>query len=197
MIGEEIISKSGQISRKVLVQIVLFVLAFGLFVAAASWLIGRYFDPTANPFVQSLLAHEDQTLFFYFFYVLVASVIVPIPTLPIDLVLFSLLDPWSIITIRLFGGLAGGSISFFLARRFGKPLLKRWFSAKNYTVIEDLAGHITWKQFFIITMLPIINTEIMAYAGGLSKLRLRYTLGILAVAVFYRLLLVSFVIHLR
>lgn len=114
MIGEEIISKSGQISRKVLVQIVLFVLAFGLFVAAASWLIGRYFDPTANPFVQSLLAHEDQTLFFYFFYVLVASVIVPIPTLPIDLVLFSLLDPWSIITIRLFGGLAGGSISFFL-----------------------------------------------------------------------------------
>lgn len=197
MIGEEIIGKPGKVSRKVLLEVVLFVLLFGLFVAAVSWLIGRYFNPAANPLVQSFLEHENQALVFYYFYVVVASVIVPIPTLPIDLVLFNLLDPWSIIVIRLLGGLTGGTVSFLLARHYGKPLLKRWFSAKNYTSIEELAGHITWKQFFVITMLPVINTEIMAYAGGISKMRLRFTLMILAVAIFYRLLFVSFIIHLR
>lgn len=182
-------------SRKTWAQLVGFIILFAIFLAIISGLITHFFGSGSNYFVELLTTHETSALIFYFVYVVVASVIIPIPTLPLDIVFLKLVDPASVITIRLLGGLGGGTISFYLARNYGHGLLKKWLSSKNYTYVDSLSKNINWLQFFIIAMVPIVNAELMAYAGGLSKLRFRMVMSSLAIAIFYRLLFVFFVIQ--
>lgn len=172
----------------------LFIVAFAFLIIIVSWLVTHFFN-SGNPAIHALVNHVSISLVLYFIYIMIASVIIPIPTLPVDIVLLKLLDPASVITVRLLGGLAGGSISFFLSRNYGRPLLRRWLSQKNYDYVDRLSNNISWLQFFIIAMVPVVNTELMAYAGGISKLRFRMVMGSLAVAIFYRLLFVYFVIR--
>ncbi len=195
MLHEAVKKHSYKLPPKHILQIVGFILVFGLFVAGVSALISRYFDPAEHPLIQQFLAHESTALVFYFAYSTIASIIVPIPTLPIDVLLLSLLDPTSVIIVRLAGGLAGSSVNFYLARNFGRPLLKRWFSKKNYDFLEDISNNLNWQHFFIITMIPVINTELMAYAGGISNLRFRWVISTQALALFYRILFVFFIMH--
>ncbi len=190
---EEIVTNPGKMSQQAMLKIVGFIFIFGLFVAGVTALINHFINPETNIYVQVFLRDQTQALTFYFGYVVVASVIVPIPTLPLDLLMIQFIDPWPIIIIRLLGGIAGGSINFYLARHYGRPLLQRWFSAKNYDFIERMSESISWKQFFIVALIPIINTELMAYAGGISKLKYRWVILPLVIAIFYRLVFVYFV----
>lgn len=189
------VKNSRKLPPKHVFQIVGFIVLFGLFIAGASTAINKYFNPADNPLIQDFLRHEHTALWFYFVYSSIASVIVPIPTLPVDVLLLNVMDPASVITVRLAGGLVGSSINFYLARNFGRPLLQRLLSKKNYDFIEDMSNGLKWHHFFIITMIPIINTELMAYAGGISKLRFRFVIGTQTLALFYRILFVFFVMH--
>jgi len=187
--------QSYKLPPKHVLQIVTFILAFGILIAVVSALMNKYVNPADHPWVQQLLQNQGTALLFYFAYTMVASVFVPIPTLPVDVALLSLLDPAAVIVVRLAGGLAGSSVNFYLARNFGQPLIKRWLSKKNAEFVEALSDNLKWQHFFIITMVPIINTELMAYAGGISHLRFRWVISTLALALFYRILFVFFVMH--
>lgn len=189
------VKNARRLPPKHVIQIVAFIVLFGLIVAGVSAVINQYFNPAEHPVIKEFLKHENTALLFYFVYSTVASVVVPIPTLPVDVLFLNILDPASVITVRLAGGLAGSSINFYLARNFGRPLLQRWLSKKNYQFIEDLSSNLAWHHFFIITMIPIINTELMAYAGGISNLRFRFVISVQTLALFYRILFVFFVMH--
>jgi uncharacterized membrane protein YdjX (TVP38/TMEM64 family) len=189
-------SQLAKISWKTGLKTVLVILVIGLIIAGASALIGRYFNPETSPLVAAIVRERYYAATFYYLYTVLASIVVPIPTLPIDVVLLNIFNPWIVMVIRLAGGLTGGSVGFYLARRYGRPLLKRWLSKKNFDYSVSLSENVNWKQFFIISMIPIINTEIMAYAGGLSRLQYRWVIGVLALALAYRIFFVSFVIHL-
>lgn len=187
---------SYNLPKKDIAKIIVFIILFGLFVAGVSAIITAYFGPTHNEFTRRFITENHNALWFYFIYIVIACVIVPIPTLPADVVFLKLANPVAVIAIRLLGDIAGSSIDFYLARRFGRPLLHRWFSEKNYQFIERTAEHITWQQFFIVAMIPIINTELMAYAGGISKLKYRDIIWGLTLAILYRLIFVYAVIKL-
>lgn len=178
------------------IGVILFIFVFGLFVGLVSVLIHKFLDPYLEPI--SLLAanYPYEALLTYFLFVTAASVIVPIPTLPFDLIFLNILSPSLVVIARIAGGLAGGSISYFLAYNHGRPLLKRWLSRKNYDFIERHSDSITWQQFFFINMIPVINTELMAYVGGLGKLGYRKTIATLMLAVGYRVMFVYLVFHL-
>lgn len=185
---------SYRLPKKDFVKIAAFIVLFGIFIAVVSGLMGHYFSSTSATLQYDFRVHQTVSLWLYFFYVIVASVIIPIPTLPADVVFLKLGNPILVIGVRLLADVIGSSIDFFLARRYGRPLLKRWFSQKNYEFIERTAENITWKQFFIVAMIPIINTELMAYAGGISKLKFRQIIWGLVLAILYRLLFVYFVL---
>jgi len=173
--------------------IIVFILIFGVFVGLFSVVIERYIFPYIHPLTDQIIAHPFRSLGLYFLFAMVASVIVPIPTLPIDLLLLNIIDPISVVTTRILGGIAGGSISYFLAYNYGRPLLKRWLSKKNYHFVESQSNSISVQQFFVITMVPIINAELMAFVGGLGKIGYRKTIGTLLLAIAYRVLFVYFV----
>ena len=191
------LEQARKLDRKSLLQITLFILVFGIVVGFLSSVLNNAIDPAHNRYIQELLQYQTQTYILYFVFVMVASVIVPIPTLPIDLLLFSIFDPATVVIIRVFGGLAGGSISYYLSYNYGRPLLKRWLSKKNYEVVETLSDSFSWREFFIITMIPVINAELMAYVGGLGKLGYRKTSSTLFLGIAYRVIFVAVVIALR
>lgn len=188
---------SSKLNRKNLFQITLFILAFGVVVALISNLLNNFIDPANNRYIQELLQYRTQTMVLYFAFVMIASVIVPIPTLPIDLLLFNFLDPATVVTIRVLGGLAGGSVGYYLSYNYGRPLLKRWLSRKNYETVETLSDTFSWREFFIITMIPVINAELMAYVGGLGKLGYRKTASTLFLGIAYRVVFVAAVTAVR
>ncbi|MEK7170807.1 MAG: VTT domain-containing protein [Patescibacteria group bacterium] len=179
------------------VQIIGFIIVFGLFVSVVSVLLNHFINPHILPLTNEVAIHPYRALGLYFAFVAAASVIVPIPTLPIDLLFFGLLDPIFVIVVRVAGGIAGGSISYFLAFNYGRPLLRRLLSEKNYGFIEKYSNTLNWQQFFIIAMIPVINAELMAYVGGVGKIGYRKTISTLLLATGYRVLFVYFVIHYR
>ncbi|MDP3992652.1 MAG: VTT domain-containing protein [bacterium] len=176
-------------------QLVIFIFIFGLFVAVFSFFINRFLNPHIQPLNYLVEIHPYRALAIYFAFVVGASVIVPVPTLPVDLLFFGLLDPSMVIVARIAGGIAGGSVSYFLAYNYGRPLLKRWLSDKNYNFIEKHSDSLSWQQFFIIAMIPAINAELMAYVGGVGKIGYRKTIGTLLLGIGYRVLFVYFVLQ--
>lgn len=186
-----VFSSARKLDRKNFLQVITFIALFGVAVAILSGLLSNIIDPSNNRYIQELLRYQNQALILYFVFVMVASVFVPIPTLPIDLLLFSIFDPATVVIIRVFGGLAGGSVSYYLSYNYGRPLLKRWLSKKNYEVVETLSDNFSWREFFIITMIPIINAELMAYVGGLGKMGYRKTAFTLFLGIAYRVIFVA------
>lgn len=178
-------------------QLVTFIVIFGIFVAVISAFINHFLSPHIQPLTDFIKAYPTQTLLYYFLFVMAASVVVPIPTLPVDLLLFGYLDPGSVIVVRILAGVAGGSISYYLAYNYGLKLMKRWFSTKSYDFIESQSGKVSWSQFFLITMIPAINVELMAYVGGIGKIGYRKTFGTLILAIGYRVLFVYAVLTYR
>jgi uncharacterized membrane protein YdjX (TVP38/TMEM64 family) len=179
------------LNRKNLLQIAVFILIFGVAVGLLSGFLSNVIDPANNRYIQEVLQHQTLALVLYFVFVMFASVIVPIPTLPFDLLLFGILDPATVVIIRVFGGIAGGSISYYLSYNYGRPLLKRLLSSKNYEIVESLSNSFAWREFFIITMIPVINAELMAYVGGLGKLGYRKTVFTLFLGIAYRVIFVA------
>jgi len=178
-------------------QVITFIILFGLFVSIVSVLLNHFLKPHILPLTHLVAIHPYRALSFYFIFVMGASVIVPIPTLPVDLLFFGLLDPAMVIVARIAGGVAGGSISYFLSYNYGRPLLKRWLSEKNYDFVEKHSDKLRWQEFFIITMIPVINAELMAFVGGLGKIGYRKTIGTLLLAIGYRVLFIYFVLRYR
>jgi len=185
------------LEKKTAWEILLVLLGFGLLIAAISALVTRYIAFDGMPLADYLHAHRDSSGIIYFCYIVVASIIVPLPTLPADVVFLEIFNPWKVFALRLVADLVGGGISFYLARIYGHKLLERWFSAKSFAHIKRVSESVSWKQFFWITMFPLINTELMAYAGGLSQLSLLTTLAILFVGVAYRLGIVYIFINFK
>lgn len=186
---------SGKYSHKQAIQVVGFIVLFGLFVAGVSALLNHFLEPHIQPLTDLVRLHPFRALAMYFVFIMIASVVVPIPTLPVDLLFFSLIDPASVVVARVLGGVAGGSVSYYLSYNYGRPLLQRWLSKKNYEFVESASNTLSWRQFFVITMIPVINAELMAYVGGVGKIGYRKTIGTLLLAIGYRVLFVYAVIR--
>ncbi len=178
-----------------LLKIFLFLLLLGLFVVGVSAIVTHYITIQGTPLVDQIRHYRTLSLVVYFGYVILATIVVPLPTLPADIVFLGIFNPWKILAIRLIADLIGGAFAFYAARIFGKKLLKRWFRPSTYEQIVKASQHVSWKQYFWVTMFPLINTEVMAYAGGLSALNFVTVILTLFVGVSYRLLIVYLFIH--
>jgi uncharacterized membrane protein YdjX (TVP38/TMEM64 family) len=174
-----------------------FIFLFGIFVGGLSVILNKFLEPQIEPITRVVSHHPLRVLAGYFLFVMTASVLVPIPTLPVDLLLFDQIDPVSVMIVRILGGVAGGSISYYLAYNYGWPIIKRWLSRKNYEFVNSLSGLLSWRQFFIIAMIPVINAELMAFVGGVSKIGYRKTIWALLPAIGYRVLFIYALVRVR
>jgi len=160
------------------------VLAIGVTLLSA-WL-SPYFDLSQSPFIKKIIGAREEALVFYFFYSVFATIFVPVPTMPLEVLFAGIFGVPITLIIRLTGSLVGATFAFAIAHTYGRPLLRRILLVSSYNEIEKFSSTQGLKAFFFISVFPLVNPEIMAYVAGLGSLRLIPTLGILAVANFYR-----------
>lgn len=125
---------------------------------------------------QVVLAVQSFGFFAPLIYVIlqiVQTVAAPIPGQVVGSVGGFLFGPWGILW-TLIGSLIGDYIVFRLARRFGRPLLEKLFSAatiKKFDFIIDSKS--APLILFAIFLLPGFPDDVVCYIAGLTKLPIR------------------------
>ncbi|MFN7088513.1 MAG: VTT domain-containing protein, partial [Candidatus Paceibacteria bacterium] len=157
-------------------------------VTILSAMLTPYFDLSRNPFIQEIMNIRKAALTFYFLYSTVASIFVPIPTMPLEVLFAGLFGIPMTLIVRLGASLVGATFAFFISHRYGRPLLKKLLPASTYQDIEKFSNSHGIRAFFLIAIFPLVNPEVMAYVAGLGNLRLTSTLLVLLVANLYRFL---------
>jgi uncharacterized membrane protein YdjX (TVP38/TMEM64 family) len=68
---------------------------------------------------------------------------------------------------------AGSALNFFLARRFGRPLLSRLLKPEALARLDDLARRGGALFFFLIWLLPLVPDDLACLACGLTPMSAR------------------------
>jgi uncharacterized membrane protein YdjX (TVP38/TMEM64 family) len=98
-------------------------------------------------------------------------VVAPLSGGPVYLVAGALFGTWRAVLYLFLGDVLGGSIAFFIARRFGRKLVERILKSQNAEFLDralELMG--TVKGFFVARICFIALPEAVAYGAGLTKL---------------------------
>ncbi len=183
------------LSGNVVVQSLLFILVVGIALALTSNIISRFLGAYINQILPYMHGSLWLLLLAYFLYMVVQAVIFIIPVTPADVAMFAIVGPKLVFVFNLTGTLVAYVISYFLARRFGRRFLKRILPKKAYNRVDAMSVKMNWQQFFLISAIPFNQPDIMPYVAGLTKVKFRTAIGILALIVALRLFFVLFVLQ--
>jgi uncharacterized membrane protein YdjX (TVP38/TMEM64 family) len=108
-------------------------------------------------------------------------VALPISTIPLELVAGLAYGVVAGSALVLVGHLLGALIAFLLARRLGRPLLRRWLGERALHALDSLTACSGFGLVLGMRLLPVFDFKLVSYACGLTPLRLRtYLLATLA-----------------
>ena len=93
----------------------------------------------------------------------------------------------------MIGDALGASLGFWIARRWGERLLRRWLSPASLAQVQRLAARMTWRAVMVLRLLPGPAYTLVSFAAGVSPLRFGpYLLGsIVGVAPWIALLVLA------
>ena len=153
---------------------------FLLLFVFASVLVGFLFDQLFGQFVFLRPEHIGNWLdnlgpwapFAYMTAMIVAVVLSPIPSVPLDIA-SGLAFGWFWGTIyTLIGAEIGAIIAFLIARRLGRPWLNRKLPTATMAKIDELAERQGFRALVIMRVLPVFNFDWVSYAAGLTSVSL-------------------------
>ncbi|NTW22171.1 TVP38/TMEM64 family protein [Candidatus Falkowbacteria bacterium] len=128
----------------------------------SSYYSGRY----AEAIREWMSVRNGVGIFAYFLGELLATVVAPVSALPLLPLAVALWGSFWAAIISFAGWLAGSVIAFLLARRFGKPLVARFFEIDKLERIEKVIGE--HNLFVTIVVLRIIlPADLLSYTLGL------------------------------
>ncbi|MCL1929897.1 TVP38/TMEM64 family protein [Candidatus Saccharibacteria bacterium] len=103
---------------------------------------------------------------------IVQVVIAPIPGQFTSIVSGFLYGWWGL-PLTIIGATVGFIIVIALSRRFGRPLLEKFFKPEQIKKFDFIANRRGVSFLFIGFLLPIIPDDLLAYLAGLTKIRFR------------------------
>lgn len=95
---------------------------------------------------------------------------VPVPGTAIEAVSGYLFGPWPGALYALVGVVIGSALNFFLARRFGRPLIARWIGPRSLARLDDLARRGGALFFFLLWLFPFLPDDLACLAAGLMAM---------------------------
>jgi uncharacterized membrane protein YdjX (TVP38/TMEM64 family) len=101
------------------------------------------------------------------------ALVAPIPGQAIEAVSGYLYGPWWGLVFALAGIAAGSTLAFFLARRFGRPLVVRLAGQAAIDRLDDLVRRGGAPFFFLIWLLPFAPDDLACLAAGLTAMPAR------------------------
>jgi uncharacterized membrane protein YdjX (TVP38/TMEM64 family) len=98
------------------------------------------------------------------------TLVAPIPGQAIEAASGYLFGPWLGTLYAMAGITAGSLLNFFLARRFGRPLLIRLTNTETVARLDDLAERGGSLFFFLLWLFPLVPDDLACLASGLTPM---------------------------
>lgn len=99
--------------------------------------------------------------------------IAPIPGQVIGFASGALFGVWLGALYALIGSVLGMTFVIWLARRFGRPLVERFFDKKLIGKFDYITNNNGPVVFFFIMLLPVFPDDLVCYLVGLSKIPIK------------------------
>jgi uncharacterized membrane protein YdjX (TVP38/TMEM64 family) len=104
---------------------------------------------------------------------MIQALLAPIPGQAIEAVSGYLYGPWWGTLFPMLGMVIGSSITFLLARRFGRPLVIRLVGKQSMARLDDLVRRGGALFFFLVWLLPFAPDDLACVAAGLTPMPFR------------------------
>jgi uncharacterized membrane protein YdjX (TVP38/TMEM64 family) len=101
---------------------------------------------------------------------MIQALLAPIPGQAIEAASGYLYGPWWGTLFPMLGMVIGASITFLLARRFGRPLVIRLVGKQSMARLDDLERRGGAPFFFLIWLLPFAPDDLACVAAGLTPM---------------------------
>jgi len=104
----------------------------------------------------------------------------PVPGTAIEAASGFLFGPWWGTLYAMTGIVAGALIAFFLARRFGRPLIQRFVRRQDVERLDHLLERGGSMLFFLLWLFPLVPDDLVCLAAGLMGMPPRRFLLLMA-----------------
>lgn len=145
----------------------------GLLIILALFILSSYFVRENIDFIKNLVGNDFIGILIYILITITAIVIAPISMMPLIPVASNLWGWFYAGIIHIIGWGIGSFIVFFISRRYGVPLIKKFVSLKK---INKFESKIPKENLFIdiVLLRMILPVDILSYALGLfSKVKFK------------------------
>ncbi len=122
-----------------------------------------------------------------FILVMAATVVLPVPTFPLDVLAGQLFGPVLGTLYAVIGATLGAMVSFLLARWLGRDLIARFLKG-HINFCRQCSDRLLTKVVFLARLVPAVSFDVVSYGAGLTKM----SLGRFAVASFLGMLPLTF-----
>ena len=106
---------------------------------------------------------------FYMALMTVAIVVSPIPSLPLDIAAGMYFGPLLGTIYSVIGATLGATISFLLARWFGRSLVERVLRG-HIAFCTQCSDKLLVKIVFFSRLLPVVSFDVISYGAGLTRM---------------------------
>jgi uncharacterized membrane protein YdjX (TVP38/TMEM64 family) len=102
-------------------------------------------------------------------------VFAPLSGTPMKITAGALFGVWDGLLYLTIGDLLGGSLNFWIARIFGRPLIGRLAGAKSIKKVDETVEHVGgWKALLMARLVLSPLYDFISYAAGLSSLKFKH-----------------------
>lgn len=148
----------------------LIILVIILFLVQFLWDVTSYFNPEQ---IQNLLYRFGAFApFIYIATMVLAVVISPIPSLPLDIAAGAFFGPFLGTLYSVAGALGGAVVSFMIARFIGREFIER-FIGGHINFCTECSDKLLTRIVFFSRLLPILSFDVISYGAGLTKMSLK------------------------
>ena len=110
--------------------------------------------------------------FLYIIMMILAVVISPIPSLPLNIAAGGFFGPFYGTVYSVIGGTVGAVLSFMIARYFGRELIER-FLGGHINFCSACSNKLLTKLVFFSRFLPVFSFDLISYGAGITKMSLK------------------------
>lgn len=107
----------------------------------------------------------------FVFFITVSIVFSPVNALiimPLALISYGY---WLAATLTFIGNVIGGAINFYIARKFGRPVVGKIVGKKLLKRVDEFTEVAGWKGFLILRILGSNYYDYVSYAAGFTNLK--------------------------
>ena len=106
----------------------------------------------------------------------------PLPTAPMPLIAAAVFGPALGFLYTITATAIGSTICFWVARRLGRPVLRRLTSQAALDKIDELGARLGIRLLIVLRLFPVAGVDYVSYAAGLTQMRFGYYIVISVLA---------------